>query len=105
MKRLEVKVLARIGGKSSGEAGFVKRVLRHDATTEGFFWCSGKCYVQDAAATLQLTRRSHECKTADTLGTNGTGATLRDGDQKLDGNETAAIRSALGAVMHEALEA
>ena len=28
MKRLEVKVLGRIGGKSSGEAGLLKRVLR-----------------------------------------------------------------------------
>ena len=28
MKRVEVKVLARIGGKSSGEVGFLKRVLR-----------------------------------------------------------------------------
>ena len=57
MKRLEVKVLARICGKSSGEAGLLKRVLRYDAATESFFWCIGKRFVQDAAATLQLTLR------------------------------------------------
>ena len=28
VKRLEVKVLARLGGKQSGEIGFLKRVLR-----------------------------------------------------------------------------
>ena len=39
MKRLAVKVLARIGGKSSGEAGVLGRVLRYDAATESFFWC------------------------------------------------------------------
>ena len=61
-------------------------------------------HVQDAAATLELTGRSHECKTADTPGTKGTGATLRDGDQKLDENETAAFRSALGPVMYVALD-
>ena len=94
---LDVKALARIVGKSSGEAGFLKRALRYDTTTESFFWCSGKRHVQDAAATLQLTGRSHECTTADTPGTKGTDATLRDGDQKLDGNETAAFRSALGS--------
>ena len=82
MKRLEV--LARIGGKHSGEAGFLKRVLRYDAVT-GSSW---KRHVQDAA-TLQLTGRNHECKTADTPGTNGIGPTLRDGDQK------PAFRSAL----------
>ena len=64
MKRLEVKVLARMFGKRSGEAGFLKRVLRHDAATESFFWCCRKRYVLGAAATLQLTGRSHECKTA-----------------------------------------
>ena len=40
-KRLEVKVLARIGGRQSGEVGFLKRVLRYDAVTESFTWCSG----------------------------------------------------------------
>ena len=67
------------------QARFLKRMLRYDAATESFFWCSGKRYVQDAAAALQLTGRSHEC----------TGVTLRDGDQKLDGNETGAFCSAL----------
>ena len=70
-------MLARIGGKGSGEAWFLKRVLRYDAVTERVLWCSGKYHVQDAAATLQLTGRSHECKTADTRGTKGTGATLQ----------------------------
>ena len=37
MKRLEEDMLARIGGKSSGEAGFLRRVLRYDAVTESFF--------------------------------------------------------------------
>ena len=83
----EVKVLARIGGKSSGEARLLRRVLRYDAENESIFWCSGKRCVQDAGATHQLTRRSHEYKTADTPGTKGTGATLRDGDKMLDGNE------------------
>ena len=36
-KRLDMKVPARIGGKSSGVAGFLKRVLRYDAVTERFF--------------------------------------------------------------------
>ena len=58
--------------------------------------------MQDAAATLQLAGRSHECNTADTSGTKGTGATLRDGDQKLGENETAAFRSALESVMYVA---
>ena len=40
-----------------------------------------------------LTGRSHEWQDGHS-GTKGTGATLRDGDQKLDGNETAACRSA-----------
>ena len=104
VKRLEVKVLARLGEKQSGEIGFVKRVLRHDAETGSFTWCSGKRYVQDAATTLQLLGRTTECKTADTPGTKGTGAALRDGDQKLGGNDTAAFRSALGSVMYVALD-
>ena len=36
VKRLEVKVLARLGGKQSGEIGFLKRVLRYDAVTGSF---------------------------------------------------------------------
>ena len=101
--RTEVKVLARIGGKISSEAGFPKRVLRYDAMTESFFWCSGKRYVQDATAALQLTGRSHECNTAETPGTKGTGATLRDGDRKLDESEIAAFRSVLRSVMYGTL--
>ena len=54
-QRLEVKVRARIGGKSSGEAGFLKRV------TESFFWCSG--YVEDAVATLQVAGRIYTTRT------------------------------------------
>ena len=42
-KRFEVKVLARIGGKSSGEVGFLKRVLRYDAVTGTDTWRSGTC--------------------------------------------------------------
>ena len=101
VERLVVKMLCWYGsdGKSSGEAGFLKRVLRYDAATESFLWCSWKRYVQDASVALQLTGRSHECKTVDTPGTKGTGATLRDGDQKVDANETAAFRSALGSLM------
>ena len=102
MKWFEVKVLALIGGKSSGEVGFLKRVLRYDAVAESFFWCSGECHVQDTATTLQLTGRSHNCKTAHTLGTRGTGATLPDGDKKLGENETAVFRSVLGSVMYVA---
>ena len=60
--------------------------------------------MQDAATTLQLTGRTTECKTADTPGTKGTGSSLRDGDQKLGGNDTAAFRSALGSVMYVALD-
>ena len=71
-----MKVLARLGGKQSGEIGFLKRVLRHYAETGSFTWCSGKRYVQDAATTLQLTGRTTECKTADTPGTKSTGAAL-----------------------------
>ena len=104
VKRLEVKVLARLGGKQSGEIGFLKRVLRYDVETASFTWCSGKRYVQDAATTLQLTGRKTECKTADTPGTKSTGAALRDGDQKLGGNDTAVFRSALGSVMYVALD-
>ena len=104
VRRLEVKVLARLGGKQSGEIGFLKRVLRHDDVTGSFTWCSGERYVQDAATTLQLMGRTTECKTADTPGTKGTGAALRDGDQKLDGDDTAAFRSALGSVMYVALD-
>ena len=103
-KRLEVKVMARIGGRQSGEVGFLKRVLRYDAMTGSFTWCSGKRYVQDAASILQLTGRPTECKTADTPGTKGIGANLRDGDQKLDEGDTAAFRSAQGSVMYVALE-
>ena len=100
MKQLEGKVRARIGGKSSGEGGFLKLVLRYDAATKSFFWCSGKRYVQDATTTLQLTGRSHECKTADTPGTT---STVR-GTEKLDGNETAAFQISLGSVMYVALD-
>ena len=32
----EVKVLAQVGGMSSSEARFLRRVLRYDAATEGF---------------------------------------------------------------------
>ena len=60
--------------------------------TGSFTWCSGKRCVQDAAATLQLTGRTTECKTADTPGTKRTGAALRDGDQKL-GIDTALSRA------------
>ena len=49
-------------------------------------------------------RTDDECKTADTPGSKGTGATLREGDQKLDGKETAVFRSALGSVMYVALD-
>ena len=42
MKLLEVKVVARIGGKSFGEAGLLKRVLRYDTATESFLWCGGR---------------------------------------------------------------
>ena len=63
MKRFGVKMLARIGGKSSGEAGILKRVSRYDATTESFFWCSGTRYVQDAVPTLQLVGRVRLCET------------------------------------------
>ena len=55
-------MLARIGGKSSGEAGLLKRVLRYDAATKSFLWCSAKRYVQDAAAALQVIGQSHKCK-------------------------------------------
>ena len=102
--RRAVKVLARVGGTSSSEARFLRRVLRYDAATESFCWCSGKRFMLDATAAPQLTGRSRKCKTAGTLGTEGTGATLRDGDQKLDGNETAAFRIALATVMHVALD-
>ena len=78
VKDLEGKVLTRTGGKSSGEAGFLERVLRCDTATESFCCCSGERHVQDAAATLQLTGRSHECKTVSTPGTKGIGVTLRD---------------------------
>ena len=57
-KRLEVKVLAWIGGKSSGKAGLLKRALQYDAATESFLWCIGKRCVQDADATLQVTERN-----------------------------------------------
>ena len=97
-------MLARLGGKQSGEIGFLKRVLRNDAETGCFTWCSGKRYVQDAATTLQLKGRTTACKTADTPGTKGTGPAQRDGDQKLGGNDTAAFRSALGSVMYVALD-
>ena len=60
--------------------------------------------MQDAATTLQLTGRTTECKTADTLGTKSTGAALRDGDQKLGGNDTAAFPSVVGSVMYVALD-
>ena len=68
MKRLEVMVVAWVGGTSSSEAGFLKRVLR----TESFFWCSGKGYVLDSAAALELTqdgatnarRQAHEARRA-----------------------------------------
>ena len=50
--------------------------------------------------TLQLTGRSHECKTADTPGT----TPASTGDQKLDETTTAAFRSALGSVMYVALD-
>ena len=79
-KRLEVKVLTRIGGRQSGEVGFLKRALRYETATGSFTWCSGKRYVQDAASILQLTGRLSECKAATTPGTKGTGATIRDGD-------------------------
>ena len=102
-KRLEVKVLARICGRQSGEVGFLKRAVRHDAVTESFTWRRGKRYVQDAAAILQLAGRAAECKTADTPGTKGIGANLRDGDQKLDEDDTTAFRSALGSVTYVAL--
>ena len=75
-------------------------MLRYDAETGRFTWCSGNRYVQDAATTLQLTGRTTECKTADAPGTKGTGPALRDGDQKLGGNGTAAFQSALGSVMY-----
>ena len=103
-KRLEVKVLTRIGGKQSGEVGFPKRVLRNDSVTGSFTWCSGKRDVQDAASILQLTGRLTECKAANTPGTKGTGATLRHGDQKLDEEDAAAFRSAVGSVMYVALD-
>ena len=79
-------------------------MLRYDAKTGSFAWCSGKRYVQGAATTLQLTGRTTECKTADTPGTKSTGAALRDGDQKLGGDDTAAFQSALGSVMYVALD-
>ena len=60
--------------------------------------------MQYTAATLQHIGRSHECKTADTLGTKGTSATLRGGDQKLDESEPTAFRSALGSVVYVALD-
>ena len=103
-KRLEVKVLARLGGRQSGEIGFLKRLLRYDAVTGSFTWCSGKRYVKDAATTLQITGWTTKCKTADTPGTKGNGAALRDGDQKLHGDDTAAFRSALGSVLYVALD-
>ena len=56
-ERLEVKALARFCGKHSGEAGFLKRVLRYDAVTGSFFWCSGKRNVQDAARNSRLLDR------------------------------------------------
>ena len=87
MKRLQVKVLARIGGKSSGEAGLLKRVLRYDAATEGFFWCDAKRDVQNAAAALQLTPKEPRVQDGRHSWHEGHWATLRDGDQKLDGNE------------------
>ena len=69
----------------------MKRVMRYDAASEGFFRCSWTRYVQDAAASLQLTgqHRTHKARRA---------PTLRDGDQKFDESETAAFGSALGSV-------
>ena len=40
----------------------LKRVVQFGATTESFFWCSAKRYVQDAAAALQVIGQSHKCK-------------------------------------------
>ena len=48
--------------------------------------------------------RSQDGATADTPDTKGTGATLRDEDQNLDGNETAVFRSTLGSVMYVGLD-
>ena len=81
MKRLEVRMQAQIGGKSSGEVGFLKRVLRNDAVTESVFWCIGTRYVQEAVATLQLEELSRKCMTTETI---GIGATLRNENQELD---------------------
>ena len=83
MKRLEVKAPARIGGKHSGEAGFLKRVSRCDAGVSGAVG-SATCRMPPL---LFSSRWNHECRTADTLGTNCIGVTLLDGDQKLDGDD------------------
>ena len=105
MKRLEVKVLAQIGGKSPGEAGFLKRVLRHDAVTESFFVCCGKCYVQDAAAALQLRGQDgrhtwhewHRCNTV-------RGRTRISTRAKQLLSDAPAFRGARGSVMYVALD-
>ena len=102
--RLEVKVLTRIGGKQSGEVEFLKRVLRYDSATGGFTWCNSKRYVQDAASILQLTGRAAECNAVNSPGTKGVGGNLRDADQKLDEDDTAAFWSALGSVMYVAMD-
>ena len=75
MKLLEVKVLARIGGNHSG-------VVQWEAPRAG---CRHNSSAHRAEPRVQNGRHSwHE----------GLVATLRDGDQKLDGDDTAAFRSA-----------
>ena len=64
LERLDLKVLTRIGERSSADAGFLKRVLRYDAATESFLWCSGRRYVQDAAATRSARRQTHLARRA-----------------------------------------
>ena len=54
VKKLEVKVPTRIGGKSSGDAGFMKRhVLRYDGVPLLFFWDVIKAGSQQGGSVLQ----------------------------------------------------
>ena len=82
-------MLARICGRA-GEAGFLKRVLRtpRPRATSGALG-SATCRMPLLLFSSQDGTTSQRRQTL----------LARDGNQKLDGNETAAFRSALGSVI------
>ena len=101
-KRFEVKVLARLGRWKAVRQDWVLEasvaVRRRDWKLHLVQWQAVREGRSDHSSAHGMDHRVQDSWTL--LARRATGAALRDGDQKLDGDDRAAFRSALGSVLY-----